>query len=217
MSKLHASRGGELYQFPPMLGPQEDWPQGSPEWAERASNRLQLAAKSVSYSTAHHLIDQIKLILARRPWEYWPPNAPFQTPDDYCLKVTGHSWEALINVVEEFRHDAQMGRDMRALLAEAQAEHRGQGTRTDQHVYNINKLKRGGTGSAYLLRRLAHKHPDILKDYKRGKYRSVRAAAKAAGIIKEPTPFEQIKRLLPKLTAAERRQLIRLVQRSKGR
>ena len=45
--------------------------------------------------------------------------------------------------------------------------------------------------------------------YERGEYPSVRAAAEASGIIKEPTPLEQIQALLPKLSAAEREELIR--------
>lgn len=60
-------------------------------------------------------------------------------------------------------------------------------------------MKRGGTGAAYLLRRLARDFPDILIAYERGEYRSVRAAAKAAGIIKEKSAFEKICKLLPKL------------------
>jgi hypothetical protein len=45
------------------------------------------------------------------------------------------------------------------------------------------KLGQGET-SAYLLRRIARDHKDILADYEAGKYPSVRAAAKAAGLIK---------------------------------
>jgi hypothetical protein len=162
-----------LYQFAPMLGPQEEWPEGSPEWAERASARLQTAAESVSDSTAHHLRNQIRLILTHRAWEYWPENAPFQTPDDYCLRITGHRWEALINVVEEFLHDAEMARSMRALLAQAQADHRRQGTRTDLLRRQTTKLN--DRGAAYLLRRLARDHADIFAAYERGEFASVRA------------------------------------------
>jgi hypothetical protein len=63
--------------------------------------------------------------------------------------------------------------------------HRKQGTRTDQLVYNVNKLKRGGNSKSYLLRRIARDAPEVLADYEHGKYKSVRAAAKAAGIIKD--------------------------------
>ena len=71
-------------------------------------------------------------------------------------------------------------------------EHRSQGTRTDQHVYDINKLKRGGTGAAYLLRRLARERPDLLDAFERGAFKSARAAAIAAGIVKPPTPLNVV-------------------------
>jgi hypothetical protein len=54
------------------------------------------------------------------------------------------------------------------------------------------------------LRRLARDHPEILAAYEREEFPSARAAAKAAGIIKEKTPLEQIRTLLPKLSEAER-------------
>lgn len=72
---------------------------------------------------------------------------------------------------------------MRAELAKTQAVHRGQGTRTDQHRSIGMKLQQGGNQRAYLLRRLARDHADILGRYERGEFDSVRAAALAAGLI----------------------------------
>lgn len=86
-------------------------------------------------------------------------------------------------------------------LARAQVVHRKQGTRTDQLVYDVNKLPRGGNGAAYLLRRLARDHKDILARYERGEFKSVRAAARAAGLIKDQTPRQIILKLIPKLSA----------------
>lgn len=73
---------------------------------------------------------------------------------------------------------------MRAELAKAQAKHRSQGTRTDLLRAYSTKLKHGSTQSAYLLRRLARDHSIILERYERGEFKSVRAAAIAAGIVK---------------------------------
>jgi hypothetical protein len=103
-------------------------------------------------------------------------------------------------------------------LARAQAKHRKQGARTDrhpltvQHGYKITKLRGenssgGGTGAAYLLRRIASHHPVILARFQRGEFKSVRAAAREAGIIKEPAPFARVLALLPKLTEDERGKL----------
>ena len=47
----------------------------------------------------------------------------------------------------------------------------------------IDRVKQG-TGSEYLLRRLAKTAPDILDRYEAGEFKSVRAASIAAGHIK---------------------------------
>lgn len=74
-------------------------------------------------------------------------------------------------------------------------------------VDNIKGVSKGGTGAIYLVRRLKRDAPDIAKALARGEYPSVRAAAIAAGILTPPTTLEKILKLLPKLTATERRQL----------
>lgn len=77
-------------------------------------------------------------------------------------------------------------------LAEAAEEAlplRAVGEQMLNQVDNIN-LKReavGGTSQSYLLRRLARDAPDILERVKAGEFRSARAAAIEAGIIK-PVP-----------------------------
>jgi len=71
---------------------------------------------------------------------------------------------------------------MRAELARTQIEHRPQGKHQDSH--RAIGTKRGSNAASHLLRRLARDHPDALAAYERGEYPSVRAAAKAAGIVK---------------------------------
>jgi hypothetical protein len=53
------------------------------------------------------------------------------------------------------------------------------------------------------LRRLAREHPDILERYQRGEFKSPRAAAIAAEIIKPKLALEQARKALPKLTDIE--------------
>ena len=61
-----------------------------------------------------------------------------------------------------------------------------------------------GRGATYLVRRLKRDHPAIAEALGRGEFKSARAAGKAAGIVKEPTPFDQDMKLLPKLSEKER-------------
>ena len=78
---------------------------------------------------------------------------------------------------------------------------RRQGQRTDL-LYSdttiIQEVKAAPTGTtvAAAHRRLRKDRPDILAAYERGEFPSARAAAKAAGILKEKTPLEQIQVLL---------------------
>jgi hypothetical protein len=74
----------------------------------------------------------------------------------------------------------------------------------------------GGNDSKYLVDRIARDRPDILERMKAGEYRSVRAAAKDAGIVKEkiqvPKEPEGAARLLLKHFGAKQiKELIRLL------
>jgi hypothetical protein len=213
----------KTYEFEPMLGPAEDFQPGTIEWAERMSCRLQIAAKTLNRDTVHHLIGTMQAIWQTkpRPWEIWPKEHPFLVPNDYCESVTGHDWDALMTHAEEFSEGKLDTRQMRTELTRAQIEHRSQGTRTDQHPYDIRKLSEkggdGGTSTAYLLRRIAKKKPEILAAYERGEYPSVRAAAVAAEIISKPDPYNEIVKRLEKLSDEQLIQLGEEIDRRRRR
>jgi hypothetical protein len=218
-----------LHKFSPpsTLGPADNFAPGSVEWAERISNQLQLGAMSVNRHTVHHLWDTIKAILtiSPRPWDIWPEDHPYGTPDDYCIHITGHSWEFLFGVVVEFASDsidaefadnvgvnALSVRQMQTLLAQARVEHPGQGVRTDLLPYDVRKSSDhggdGGNSANYLLRRLARQRPDLLSAYEQGRFKSVRAAAKAAGIIHELTVVERLLKLWLKASEKDRAEFL---------
>jgi hypothetical protein len=56
------------------------------------------------------------------------------------------------------------------------------------HTTKKPRGTQGGNSRAYLLRRLARDHPDILERLKNGEFTSVRDAARAAGIITRSRP-----------------------------
>jgi hypothetical protein len=84
------------------------------------------------------------------------------------------------------------------------------GGRGNKASNNVTSFRRGNE-AAYLRARLRRDYPKISKDLEAGKYRSARAAGIAAGIVKVKTPLEQVKSLLPKLSARERSELRRLL------
>jgi hypothetical protein len=65
-----------------------------------------------------------------------------------------------------------------------------------------------GTSTAYLTARLARDRPDILARLHAGEYRSVRAAAREAGMVKDPTPLHVLQRLWHRASPDERRALV---------
>jgi len=69
--------------------------------------------------------------------------------------------------------------------------------------YN-NIIVNQGTSAKYLAARIARDRPDILEEMKAGKYRSVRAAAIDAGIVKVPTSLESAQKAFLKLSKDER-------------
>lgn len=71
-------------------------------------------------------------------------------------------------------------------------------------VLNTNRPDRGSTNADYLTARIARDHPDVLARMKAGEFPSVRAAAKVAGIVRDPTPLELMKRAWTRASKAEK-------------
>jgi hypothetical protein len=68
---------------------------------------------------------------------------------------------------------------------------------------NLDSIKRGAN-TEYYLARLKRDHPDIAEALVHGEYPSVRAAAKAAGLVSEPTPLETLHRAWRKVSQEDR-------------
>lgn len=73
------------------------------------------------------------------------------------------------------------------------------------HLSNRKMTQGGGTGAAYLLRRLARLGDDWIERYEAGEFASVRQAAIAAGIVKVPSVLDKLRKLWAKATEADRR------------
>lgn len=71
----------------------------------------------------------------------------------------------------------------------------------------------GGTSASYLMGRLQRDFPDIAQRLANGEFKSVAAAARAAGLEKSRDPVEAIVRMITKLSARDR---ARLMERLKG-
>lgn len=87
----------------------------------------------------------------------------------------------------------------------------GAGARTDLHNNVMTVERQEGNSRSYTLSRLKRESPALFEKVVAGKL-SANAAAIEAGFRKKPTPFEQIQRLIPRLTASEMGRLKRLLE-----
>lgn len=78
-------------------------------------------------------------------------------------------------------------------------------------VDNINSTFEGGTSATYLAARIKRSHPEIAARVEAGEFKSMRAAAIAAGIIKTRTPLQQLQHWWKKASAEERQAFIKEV------
>ena len=76
----------------------------------------------------------------------------------------------------------------------------GQGYRSDLEPLDNIKKSEGGTGAAYLAARIKRDRPDIAEAVERGEYRSMRAAAIDAGIVKPPCPVRAAQNAVRKMS-----------------
>jgi hypothetical protein len=73
----------------------------------------------------------------------------------------------------------------------------------------VNSFKvQGGNDAAYLSRRLLRDAPDTFAALERGEFKSVRAAAKVAGIIRDRTPLQEFQCIWKKATLDQQEEMV---------
>lgn len=102
-------------------------------------------------------------------------------------------------------------KDDAAVLAMWQQATGGQGSRNDLAPLPYNGRKSGGNSKAVLTERLARDFPHLHERVVRDEISAYDAAIQA-GFRKKPSPFEQVRKLLPKLSAEERFQLMQMLR-----
>ena len=122
--------------------------------------------------------------------DYWR-----QFSDDwgeFCLEAFGRPAEWIEQVVEGVRllhlqDPARLHRAVTSGQAITFSSHGGdrRSEEAQQDQGNNITLKRRGTDADYIKARLRRDHPEIAEQLERGEYRSARAAAIAAGFIKD--------------------------------
>ena len=154
----------------------------------------------------------LKNVLVERQWvghvdKHGKPFASFEA------FATHRLWQGLETTIDDLRvHCRKHPEVYRLLLAEIEkgathSEAGAKGGRGKKAGDNVTSFKRGN-GALYTLKRLKRDRPDLFQVVLGGGM-TANAAAIEAGFRKQATPLERIRKLLPKLSAAERGALVR--------
>ena len=178
--------------------------------------RWQRIAQSQFREDCSALVQMIEETDQLRLWEREIGGFTFKDRDDFLQRkvlidyeLTEQDFARVLTAIRRGKPDAaaKVIRDAATVMAEAEPlmQHGeiGRG-RADEDRPSDRRSIKAGENAAYLAARIKRDRPDIAHAVERGEYRSMRAAAIAADIIKPPTPCQRVLRLLPKLTAEDR-------------
>jgi len=145
-------------------------------------------------------------VINERQWADQPDQDgnPFTSFEKF---VTHKLWWGLESTIDDLRAFCRKRPDVvRLILAEVDQLPAHGGERKDASEQgDIVTLDRGNAAT-YTLKRLKRDAPELFQQVVDG-HLSANAAAIEAGFRKKLTPFEQIEKLIPKLTDAERSEL----------
>lgn len=165
-----------------------------PEWIATYLPRYCFAAADRTDSDCRGLAQLVRELHRDDFWQQLFPDwetccqALFQRPAAWVEQVVKG-----VRVLHAQGHQGEIPRERALAAAAEQAQplaHHGANQHSEpeeEDVFTTPPVQRGSTNSDYLLRRLARDAPEVLERVKAGEFRSARAAAIAAGIIK-PVP-----------------------------
>jgi hypothetical protein len=173
-------------------------PIGSPAWCKAAHVQL-CATKHQADLEVKHLKYDLREFRDKERWKQLTDSKgkPFrswkhyvETPEPDGLGMPQESVEAVLKALDK------------ALIGQVLGKH-GRPAKGEEKGDNVT-FKRGNQ-AAYFLARLKRDRPDLLESFYKGDFKSARAAAIAAGIIKVKTPLEQLRTIWRKANEDERR------------
>ena len=157
------------------VGPRDLKEPGSPTWCWQTVSLLQTMWTSLDLSEARY--EEVwQQADEQQIWETIPEDNPFGTKEEMLRQLEVGDYQqarrrlSLQPVARKVRRKFEHGGDRRS--GEFQVDN-----------YQLETPNQGGTNKDYLLARLYHQHYDIFERWERGEFRSVRAAAIAAGIV----------------------------------
>src|SRR5262245_50109006 len=128
--------------------------------------------------------------------------------------------------IDRYRHWEVLGYPSKAALLEAELNEQGranvsavleaapdlQPTGRPKKGSKLLPLSKASQDSSRLAARLKAHHPDICARIQAGEFRSIRAAAIAAGIVKVKSPLDQLRHWWAKASVAEQQEFFRFLR-----
>jgi hypothetical protein len=166
------------------VGPRDLKTPGSVEWAWQTLSALKHSweVKELSVQRFESLVEELEV---KRAFELVPPGKPYGSLDAMLKAEIGET----------------------AATAREKVRRRQGRPKKDEKPLPSNDFAKQGNSADYLRARLERGRPDVLEALERGEFRSVRAAAIEAGIVKVPTPYETAVKAVGKLSKADKRRL----------
>lgn len=184
-------------------------PPGSREWAIAVRGEVRVALQDAE-SSVRHIQNLLKAMDKHGGYKHLTDaeDRPFETFKAFVVAAPpfglGYAVEVIDRVLAEER-DVPLN----VVVGPWGGDRVSKKAREQQEQVDIINLKhKGGTSAVYQRARIQRDCPDIAQRLEAGEFKSVRAAAIEAGIVRPLTPIEQTLKLLTKLTADER-QLVR--------
>jgi hypothetical protein len=187
------------------FGPRTLKQAGSVPWCWQTLNRL-----VTHYERIEERFLGVEVTLAElrqhQAWNVIPSDQPYGSLDAMLVAEIGLSERALRHQIELKPASPRTSRPIPMCCRPRRREQPG---RDAVKQWTMSTVYPSSSNSAErIVRRLKRDRPDIAEALARGEYRSARAAGIEAGFIHVPTPFQQIRRLLPKLSDEDCRTLV---------
>jgi hypothetical protein len=188
-------------------------PYGSPDWC--AAKHLQVHAHiEQAKARVDHVRFDLKAMRDEAHYLYLPDKHGelFQSWEDYCQFPTPWGLGMPVAVAEAIIAERDGTKRISVVAQEvmgrAQPLKANGGDRRSaeakEQIDNVKLKTDGGNSVDYLAARIKRDRPDIAEAVERGEFPSIRQAAIAAGIVKQTTPLDTLRRAWRRASEEER-------------
>jgi hypothetical protein len=184
---------------PAITGPRALRDPRSREYAIQTMRSLKRFLESKSFD-AQHVEKELGLIIEHKHWEV----CGFKNLDAYLQAEVGTGLKQL---------RSRLAQDLAADPTVAAARPANSGRPKREGKVANSYLAKGSTSAARIVAKLKRDAPEIAKALARGEFKSARAAAIAAGMIKVKTPLDQLRHWWKKANSRERTAFIAEIER----